>query len=181
MICSCSLCTAQVEAEQRRARDREAEQRCYDWQFAVVSKARAARGIRPLTYSEWISGSFEDEENPGMETTGPSRARLVALATFLILLALALALLAGCSTPAVKDRIVTVNVPVAIQPIKASDIPVPPASLGPRPPSLQQTADKALGGWCAAVAFIIKSVPLLNVSAGLPPAQAPDYPECRKH
>jgi len=73
-----------------------------------------------------------------------------------------------------------VQVPVAVQPIKPSDIPTPPLPLGPRPSNLAAAADVLLADHCAAVAYIIRAAPLLNVSAGLPASQAPRYPECEK-
>lgn len=98
----------------------------------------------------------------------------------LIMLA-ALALSACATTNGVETtKIVEKIVPVAVQPIKASDIPALPAPLGSRPPSAQQAADAAFAAHCRDVAWIIKAVPLLLVSAGLPPAQAPLYPECEK-
>jgi hypothetical protein len=69
---------------------------------------------------------------------------------------------------------------VAVQPIKPTDIPPLPDPLGARPPSAQQAADAAFAAHCRDVAFIIKAFPLLLVSAGLAPAQAPLYPECEK-
>lgn len=87
-------------------------------------------------------------------------------------------LLTGCQTAAVHDRIVEVVKPVAVQPIKPADVPVAPGSLGKRPPTLSQAADKALSGWCAAVAYMLKADALLRVSAGLPPQELGKYPEC---
>lgn len=87
-------------------------------------------------------------------------------------------LLAGCQTGAVKDRIVEVDKPVMVQPIKPADVPVAPGSLGKRPPTLPQAADKALSGWCAAVSYMLKADALLRVSAGLPPQELGKYPEC---
>lgn len=94
-------------------------------------------------------------------------------------LTLALAACGGDNHPAVpSDRVVTVSVPVAVQPVKASDIPPLPAQLGPRPANAADAADLALAGRCDAIAFVIRAWPLLLTSAGLPPAQAPAYPEC---
>lgn len=93
----------------------------------------------------------------------------------------ALALDACAATKGVETtKIVEKLVPVAIQPIKESDIPPLPAPLGPRPPSAQQAADAAFAAHCRDIAWIIKSFPLLLTSAGLAPAQAPLYPECEK-
>lgn len=95
----------------------------------------------------------------------------------------ALAALSACAaTNGVQTtKIVEKDVPVAVQPIKPSDVPSPPAPLGKRPPSAQQAADAAFSGYCAAIAYIIRAAPLLAVSAGLPPIQAPIYPECEQH
>lgn len=94
-----------------------------------------------------------------------------------------LGLLSACESPraVVQTQIIKEAIPIATQPIKPGDIPNPPAPLGPRPPSAQQAADLAFSGYCQAIAFIIRAYPLLRLSAGEPPAQAPDYPECRKH
>lgn len=97
---------------------------------------------------------------------------ILAAALFMLLL------LTGCSTPAVKDRIVEVKVPVAIQPIKPEDVPPLPSPLGPRPPTLRQTADRAFAGFCEAIAYVLKADPLLRISAGQLPRDLPAYPEC---
>lgn len=76
------------------------------------------------------------------------------------------------------DRIVTVKVPVAVQPIKPSDVPAVPAPLGPRPPSLQQQADALFAKWCEAVAYFLKADPALRLSAGETQQPLPAYPEC---
>jgi hypothetical protein len=91
-------------------------------------------------------------------------------------------LLAACADhpQALGERIVEKDIPVAVQPIKAADIPPTPPALGPRPPSAQQAADAAFAAHCRDVAFIIRAVPLLLLSAGLPPVQAQVYPECAK-
>lgn len=87
-------------------------------------------------------------------------------------------LLAACQTPAVKDRIVTVNVPIATQPITPAQVPPVPAPLGPRPPSLSAAADVLLAAHCQFVAYTLKADPLLRVSAGLPPRDLPVFKEC---
>jgi hypothetical protein len=76
-------------------------------------------------------------------------------------------------------KIVEVDKAVAIQPITKDQIPPLPAQLGKRPNDARQAADMALAGRCDAIAFVIKAYPLLLQSAGLAPAQAPDYPECK--
>ena len=86
--------------------------------------------------------------------------------------------LSACATPAVRERVVEVSKPVATHPVDPKDVPVAPGSLGKRPPTLQQAADKALSGWCGAVAYMLKADPLLRLSAGLPPVELGAYPEC---
>lgn len=89
--------------------------------------------------------------------------------------------LAACSTtgdPPVRDRIVYVDRPVAIQPIKPEQVPAIVAPLGARPATLPQIADRALAGFCEAVAYIVKADPLLRISAGQTPRRLPNYPEC---
>lgn len=89
-------------------------------------------------------------------------------------------MLTGCSTPTVRDRIVEVSVPVAVQPIKADQVPAAPAPLGPRPPTLPQAADVLLSKVCELEAYVLKTDPLLRVSAGEKPRELPRYPECEK-
>lgn len=90
-------------------------------------------------------------------------------------------LLAGCAgTPAVRTQTVEVKVPVAVQPIRADQIPAPPAPLGPRPSSLSAAADILLSRWCSAVSYILRADPLLRVSAGSPQSELPKYPECER-
>lgn len=96
-------------------------------------------------------------------------------------LAAALTLAACASSVPVQTEIKVVKEPVAVQPIKPADVPVVPAPLGPRPPTLRQSADRAFGGWCDAVAYFLRADPLLRLSAGLPPLALPPYPECEKH
>lgn len=88
------------------------------------------------------------------------------------------ALTANCSTPAIKDRLVEVDKPVAVQPIKPADVPAVPAPLGPRPQSLSAAADVLLSKWCAAVAYMLKADPLLRVSSGMQQQALARYPEC---
>jgi hypothetical protein len=87
-------------------------------------------------------------------------------------------MVAACSTPAVKDRIVVEKVPVAVQPIKPEQVPTPPAPLPPRPSSLSAAADVLLSKVCDLEAYVLRADPLLRVSAGLPPRELPRYPEC---
>jgi hypothetical protein len=86
--------------------------------------------------------------------------------------------LIACQTPAVHDRVVPISVPIAVQPIKPSDVPVLPAPLPKRPADARQALDLALAQVCAFVAYGLKADPLLRVSAGLPPLEPPKYPEC---
>lgn len=95
----------------------------------------------------------------------------------MVLIACAIGL-TGCSTPAVEEKFVEVKVPVAVQPIKPEQVPVPPAPLPPPPATLSAMADVLLAQVCKLVEYVIKADPLLDVSAGLPPTQAPRYPEC---
>jgi hypothetical protein len=88
--------------------------------------------------------------------------------------------LAACSTPAVKTETVEVRVPVATTPLKPAQVPTPPAPLGPRPQSLSAAADVLLADHCQWVAFGLRAMPLLRLSAGLPPQEAPKYPECER-
>jgi hypothetical protein len=98
----------------------------------------------------------------------------------LILIAGALAL-AACETTGhapVADRIVYVDRPVATQPVKPEQVPAIVQPLGKRPPTLQQDADRALAGFCEAMAYIMKADPLLMISSGQKPRTLPEYPEC---
>lgn len=90
-------------------------------------------------------------------------------------------LVASCATGPTKDRIVEVATPVAVQPIKPDQIPALPAPLPKRPANVSSALDLALGKWCEAVAYILKTDPLLRVSAGLPPRDLPPFPECETH
>jgi hypothetical protein len=98
----------------------------------------------------------------------------------LSLIAMLFVTLTACSTPAVKEKIVEVRVPVAVQPIKPADVPTPPAPLPPRPGSLSAAADVLLSKWCAAVGYMLKADPLLRVSAGVPQKPLEHYPECER-
>lgn len=111
---------------------------------------------------------------PGRATGG----RYCAVWFVCIALAPLLLLLAGCATPATKTETVEVKVPVAIQPITPAQVPKAPAPLPKRPNSLSATADLLLSDHCAWVAFGLKAMPLLLVSAGLPITPLPKYPEC---
>lgn len=98
--------------------------------------------------------------------------RLVAVVAFL---------LSGClgrGQHVQPVRVVEVDKPVAIQPITKDQIPPLPVQLGSRPKDARQAADVALAGRCEAITFVLKAYPLLLVSAGLPPAPLPSYPEC---
>jgi hypothetical protein len=88
--------------------------------------------------------------------------------------------LSACQTPATKTVVQEVRVPVAVQPIKPADVPALPAPLPKRPADARQALDVALAQVCRWVAFGLRAEPLLRVSAGLPPQEAPAYPECSK-
>lgn len=100
---------------------------------------------------------------------------LVAWSAFFIFV------LSSCATPAVKERVVTVNVPVAVQPIKPADVPVLPAPLPKRPADARQALDLALSKVCEWVAFGLRAQPLLQVSSGQAQQAVPAYPECGEH
>ena len=87
--------------------------------------------------------------------------------------------LGACAQPTViKDRIVEVAKPVAVQPIKPADVPAVPAPLPPRPKDLSAAADMLLSRWCSAVSYFLRADPLLRVSAGVPQRALANYPEC---
>lgn len=89
--------------------------------------------------------------------------------------------LSGCSTPTVvKDRVVEVVKPVAVQPISPADVPVVPAPLGKRPPALRQQADLLLAKHCEFVAYALKADPLLRLSAGMKQQALGRFPECER-
>lgn len=177
MICACSICQAQVKAEERRKLDREELDRSLAWQFAMVSKDRAARGARALTYSEWLAGCFEEEENGDVAMESNRHGPLAIIAALLFITAVIIALTA-CQTPATRTETVEVKVPVAVQPIKPADVPTPPAPLPKRPSSLSAAADVLLSKVCELESYVLRADPLLRVSAGLPPQELPKYPEC---
>jgi hypothetical protein len=93
---------------------------------------------------------------------------------------MSIALLTACSTPAVRDRIVEVDKPVAVKPIKPADVPAVPAPLGPRPSSLSAAADTLLSKVCEWVSYGLRADPLLKVSSGMPQKPLPRFPECEK-
>jgi hypothetical protein len=107
------------------------------------------------------------------------RVKQMAIPQLVIAVVLS-ALTASCSTPVVRDRVVEVDKPIAVQPIKPADVPPVPAPLGPRPQSLSAAADVLMSHWCAAVAYMLKADPLLRVSAGMPQEALPEYAECER-
>lgn len=124
-----------------------------------------------------IAGGFIPA--PGPQDERNSKVGCIISIVGIVLIAV---MLAGCNTTAaVQTKTVEVDVPVATHPIDPKKIPPAPPPLGPRPKSLQAVADVALAGHCRDVSWIIKVFPLLQVGAGLPPSQAPVYPECAKH
>ena len=93
----------------------------------------------------------------------------------------AVALLASCATPTVtKTATIEVKVPVAVQPIRPDQVPVPPAPLPKRPQSPSAALDVALAKICEFVAYTLQADPLLRISAGEKPAMLPVYPECER-
>lgn len=96
-----------------------------------------------------------------------------------LIILIALSLTACTHAPVAKVQTVEVKVPVAM--LTRDQLPALPPQLGPRPPDARDGEAVALAGRCEAIAFVIRAWPLLLLSAGLPPAQAPDYPECDKH
>jgi hypothetical protein len=95
-------------------------------------------------------------------------------------LACGLSLLAACSTPAIKEKVVEVRIPVATRPIAAASVPKLPAPLPKRPADARTALDLALAQVCRFVSYALKADPLLRVSAGLPQQEAPRYPECER-
>lgn len=89
--------------------------------------------------------------------------------------------LAGCETPTVvRDKIVEVQVPVAVQPITPAQVPAPPKPLPPRPASLSAAADALLSKVCEWVAYGVRADPLLKVSSGQAPNGMASFPECER-
>lgn len=86
----------------------------------------------------------------------------------------------GCATPAIKDRVVEVSVPIATHPVKPADVPAVPAPLGPRPQSLSAAADLLLAKHCEFVAYALKADPLLRLSAGMQQQALAKFPECER-
>jgi hypothetical protein len=115
-----------------------------------------------------------------MEMTDAIRMRACALIVLLAFVVGALALSGCASAPPVRDRVVEVKVPVAVQPIAAKDVPPPPKPLGPRPSSLSAAADVLLSKVCELEAYVLKADPLLRLSAGGKPVELPPYPECER-
>lgn len=119
-------------------------------------------------------------------TTAPINRAEVARYFLAALIAMLFVALTACSTPAIKDRIVEVAKPVAVQPIAAKDVPNVPAPLGPRPKlangktDVRRAGDLLLSKVCEFVGYAIKADPLLRVSAGLPPQEVPKFPECER-
>lgn len=124
----------------------------------------------------FMGGAMSDAPQEGNESAEKGCASAVIGLILIILM------LAACATaPPVQTKIVEVDKPVAAHPIQPSDIPATPPPLGPRPADARDAADAAFAAHCRDVAFVIRAFPLLLAGAGLPPAQAPAYPECRKH
>jgi hypothetical protein len=101
-------------------------------------------------------------------------------ATRLLVSLIAAAGLSACQTPAVKDRVVEVRVPVAVQPIKPAQVPAVPAPLAKRPASLSAAADLLLAKVCELEAYALKADPLLRLSAGMKQQALARFPECER-
>lgn len=130
--------------------------------FSAPASCTGHFALDPVRPSARASASF------------PSDAAYRASATALLL---ALSLTA-CQTPALKDRIVEVDKPIAVQPIKPADVPKVPAPLPKRPSSLSAAADVLLSKICELEAYVLRADPLLRVSAGMPQQALAKYPEC---
>lgn len=98
----------------------------------------------------------------------------------LVPLIAAVGVMSSCATPAVKDRVVEVDKPVAVQPIKPADVPAVPAPLGPRPQSLSAAADLLLSKVCELESYALKADPLLRLSAGMQQQALARFPECER-
>lgn len=87
--------------------------------------------------------------------------------------------LSACQTrPIVKDRVTEVNMAVAVQPVRADQLPVPVAALPPRPASDAAAADLLLAKVCALYGYMLLADPLLTLSAGVPARVLPRFKEC---
>lgn len=106
-----------------------------------------------------------------------ARGSQISAKTLLVSL-IAAAGLTACQTPAVKDRVVTVSVPIATKPLKPADVPAVPAPLGPRPQSLSAAADVLMSKVCELEAYVLRADPLLRLSAGMPQQALVKFPEC---
>lgn len=104
---------------------------------------------------------------------------IVPWAVFTACVAIA-GLLSGCATEATRTQTVEVKVPVAVQPIKPEQVPIPPSPLGPRPQNLSAAADTLLAKVCEFVGYAIKADPLLRLSAGQQQGALQKYPECER-
>lgn len=88
-------------------------------------------------------------------------------------------LLFGCGGPVIEERVKTVPVPVAIQPIRAEQVPQPVTPLPARPRSDAAASDLLLAKVCELYSYMVVAHPLLLLSAGARQSAVPDYPECR--
>lgn len=126
----------------------------------------------------FLGGAFANPETGESDSDECHRGlKILAVGAVIV----AAVLLTGCVSAPVQTKTVEVDVPVAVHPIKPSQIPPLPAQLGPRPSDARDGEAVALAGRCDAISFVIKAWPLLNVSAGLGAVQAPVYEECKKH
>jgi hypothetical protein len=117
---------------------------------------------------------------PPSRDPAASIAKILMLIGGLILAAFVIASLASCATPATRTQTVEVKVPIATHAVNPADVPALPAPLPKRPADARQALDLALAQVCRFVGYALKADPLLRVSAGLPPQEAPRYPECER-
>jgi hypothetical protein len=127
----------------------------------------------------FMAGGMSDAPSAGQQT---GKQGCIAALCGVALVGIAILVLAGCTSPTVtKVETIEVKVPVAVQPIAASDVPPVPAPLPKRSGNLSADADTLLAKVCEFVGYAIKADPLLRRSAGdkNPPA-VPGFPECEK-
>jgi hypothetical protein len=122
------------------------------------------------TFAGGMSDAPEEGKAAGRQGCGIGLLGIVILA----------AALAACATPAIKDRVVEVRVPVAVQPIKPAQVPAVPAPLAKRPASLSAAADLLLAKVCELEAYALKADPLLRLSAGMQQQALGRFPECER-
>jgi hypothetical protein len=98
-----------------------------------------------------------------------------------LILACAIAALAGCATAPVKE-IATRDVVVTRteKSVKAADVPTPPAAMPARPGNISAALDLALAKLCEYVGYTEKADPLLQNAAGVSLGDRVREPICRR-